>query len=363
MPAINLEPYTAAHLEAVISLVNADAAMTMGLRRAVVDGGGALRLSHFVPAASERVVATTTQGDVVGFAYFTDHERRIVFKVGGAVHPRAWGTGIGRRLVTWAEGRAATLATQAPPDVRVVLQALCFEAELRAIRLLTGRGFARMRTWLHFEMKLSTPPPPPTLRPGLTLREMDLDDDWELVGPAMDEAFADHWGALPPLITEAPPDEPPASDEPATPDASSTVSIDSSYSNAPGACFVVMDGAEVVGGILCNTRLVERDDSGRIGSIFVRPAYRRNQIGRALMLAAFQALWERGLRRIILDTDEASFTEAPRFYQALGMRPYRREFLFEKEVRAGREIRRLSNEPHHTGVPRPGRDNAVHRRI
>ncbi len=150
----------------------------------------------------------------------------------------------------------------------------------------------------------------------------------------MDEAFADHWGTIALSSSDTPPTEEPAqeSDEPE----------DVSYSNSPGFCFVVLTGNTVVGGILCNAKLVERSDTGRVGSVFVRPNYRRQGLGRALMLTAFAAFWQRGVQRIVLDTDAESFTPAPRFYADLGMRLYRREFLYEKEVRPGQEVRRLT---------------------
>jgi hypothetical protein len=59
------------------------------------------------------------------------------------------------------------------------------------------------------------------------------------------------------------------------------------------------------------------------------------------MLAAFHAFWKNGFRRVITDTDSKSFTEAPKLYTSLGMKPYRREFTYEKEIRAGREVRLL----------------------
>jgi hypothetical protein len=59
------------------------------------------------------------------------------------------------------------------------------------------------------------------------------------------------------------------------------------------------------------------------------------------MKTAFNSFWEKGTRRVILDTDSQSFTQAPRFYTNLGMSAYRHEFLYEKEIRAGREVRRL----------------------
>lgn len=67
----------------------------------------------------------------------------------------------------------------------------------------------------------------------------------------------------------------------------------------------------VVGGVLCNDKLVERSATGRVGSVFVRPHYRRQGLGRALMLTAFAAFWQRGVRRTILDMDAESVTHAP----------------------------------------------------
>jgi len=171
----------------------------------------------------------------------------------------------------------------------------------------------------------------------LIIREMDLDNDWDLVGPAMDEAFADHWGHIPEGSFEA------VEQDQANPEseAASERPTDDSYSNAPGYCFIALDGETVAGGILCNAKLVERNDTGRVGSVFVRPAYRKRGIARALMLTAFDAFWKNGFRRVITDTDANSFTDSTRLYKGLGMQPYRSEFTYEKEIRTGREVRRL----------------------
>jgi len=59
------------------------------------------------------------------------------------------------------------------------------------------------------------------------------------------------------------------------------------------------------------------------------------------MLSAFHAFYQSGMYRIILDTDSQSFTKSSKFYTSLGMNIYRHEFLYEKEIRAGQEIRRL----------------------
>lgn len=331
-----LRPYIPSDAQAAVAVVNADAAATMGVRRALVDGVGQVRLVRFVPAASDKVVAVDSAGRVAGYAYLADREQHIVYELGGAVHPDHWGHGIGAALLGWAEERATVLSQRAPAGVKTVLQSNLFAAETRARRLFARFGYAQAREWLHLQIDLAVPPPVPSIPDGMRLAAIDLDNDWDRLGPAMDDAFADHWGVIP--LTET--DGAASSDDVAAPD--EELPEDESYSNTPGFCFKLMVGDEVAGGVLCNAKLVEQPEAGRVGSLFVRPQFRRLGAGRALMLAAFQAFWQQDIRRIIADTDAGSFTQAPRLYTQLGMRPYRQEFLVEKEIRPGRELRRLT---------------------
>ena len=338
MDSFILRPYTTPDVQAVVEVINADSQKTLGYPRAVTDSVGNLRMVRYVPLSSDKVVAVIEQGKIVGYAYIADKENGIVTEVGGAVHPGYWGRGVGQLLLTWAKERAEVLAHQAPAGVRTVLQANLYETEQEAIKLFTDSGYEKMREWVHMSLEMDQPFPDPSLPEGLTLREMDLDQDWDLVGPAMDEAFADHWGAIQlPATDEEPGEEVNDEDEEESDDSPG----DDSFSNAPGYCFIVLAGDKVAGGILCNAKLVERRDTGRVGSVFVRREYRRRGIGQTLMKTAFNTFWKQGVNRIILDTDSESFSQSTKFYEGLGMKPYRREFLYEKEIRPGREIRRL----------------------
>ncbi len=328
----SLRPYQPADAAQVVDVVNAEGQQVLGLSRAALDAHGQVRLMRYVPPANTKVVAVTAQGQIAGFAYVANREQGIIYELGGAVQPAHWGHGIGAQLLAWGEQRMRSLMQAAPAGVKVVLQANLFEDEQRAGRLYRRAGFSQVREWTHFAIDMQSPPVP-VIPAGITLHPIDLDDDWDHLGPAMDEAYADHWGVITaPLPTAPQPEFAPAEEMPE----------DESYSNAPGFCFMALDGDAVAGGILCNARLVERADTGRVGSVFVRPQYRRRGIGQALMLTAFAAFWRAGLRRIILDTDAESFTQSPQFYARLGMQAYRREFLYEKVIRSGREVRRLA---------------------
>ena len=336
MDLFTLRPYAPSDVKAVVDVIDADSQKTLGYSRAVVDVVGNLRMVRYVPLSSDKVAAINEHGKIVGYAYVADKENGIVTEVGGAVHPGYWGKGVGQLLLAWAEERADVLSHHAPTGVSTVLQANLFETENEAIKLFTDAGYVKIREWVHISLEMDQPFPDPSLPEGLTLREMDLDQDWDIVGPAMDEAFADHWGAIQlPATDEEPAEE--VKDEEESEDSPS----DDSFSNAPGYCFIVLDGDKVAGGILCNAKLVERQDTVRVGSVFVRREYRRRGIGQTLMKTAFNTFWQKGIKRIILDTDAESFSESIKFYGGLGMKPYRREFLYEKEIRPGREVRRL----------------------
>lgn len=335
MKQFHLRPYESSDVQTVVDVINAASIREPGFPRAVVDAVGNIRHQRYVPLSSEKTVAVNEKDEVVGYAYLADKENAIVMETGGAVHAEYWGQGIGQALLAWAEEKARDLSKQAPGGVRSVLQVNLFENEPFAIQLFSDAGYSKVREWTHMELMMEAPFPTPSLPDGLTLREMDLDNDWDIVGPAMDDAFANHWGAISPDDLG---DEPEEEDED---EEEVETASDDSFSNAPGFCFIVMDGDVVAGGVLCNAKLVERNDTGRIGSVFVRRTYQRKRVGQALMKTAFNAFWSKGIRRMILDTDSESFSESTKFYSGLGMKPYRREFLFEKEIRSGREVRRL----------------------
>ena len=327
----NLQPYASSDAQAVVDIINASSMRTVGFPRAVVDEVGNIWAYRFVPFSSEKIVVIDHDGQIIGYAYFASEDDHIASETGGSVHPNYWGNGIGSTLIYWAEEKARELSHQAPAGLKTVLQTSIYETERDAIALFKDHEYSPVREWVHLVLEMEEQPFIPPLPPNLTLREMDLDNDWDIVGPAMDEAFTDHWGSIPAAFVESEDDKEESTEQP----------TDDSYSNAPGYCFIVLDGDTVAGGILCNAKLVERTDTGRVGSIFVRPAFQRRGIAQTLMLTAFDAFWKNGFRRVITDTDLNSFTDSTKLYRGLGMKPYRSEFTYEKEIRPGKEVRRL----------------------
>lgn len=326
--------------ESIAAVANAHSLDVLGTRRALIDQHSQLRFARYVPASAEQVVAVAADGQVIGFQYLVSQSPYLAHELGGAVHPAYRGQGVGTRLLDWAERRARELLPQAPAVANVVVQSNVFANDQHAQALLVQAGYRRVREWIHLAIEMDEPPPAPVWPDGITVRPMDQNHDWLAVGGALEEAFADHWG-------QVPPDE---SASPQVEDDTGSVSAESDdeddeddpYSNSRDFCFVALHGGEVAGSCLGNAKTIESPDSGKVGSLSIRRPYRRRGLARALMYHALGEFYRHGTRRVITDTDADSFTGADRLYQQVGMRIYRREHLYEKVLRPGTELRILA---------------------
>jgi GNAT superfamily N-acetyltransferase len=332
----NKEPFSLrspapAERPAIAELINRHSQATLGTPQALIDEAGALRLARGVGGAVAQQVAIAPDGRLAGWAYVSHQEPGIVWPV-EVVAPAA--ADAGAALLRWAEEQAQARLEATPPGARIIMQDTAFEVDAASRELLVAAGFSHCRTWIHLDLTMDAPPPPPRWPAGVSVRRMDQRHDWPAVGAALEHAFGDHWGELPPApadpgtfaaAPEADPAAPPEQDDP--------------YFNTHNLCFVALCDGEVVGSCLNNARTVEWPDSGRLGSLSIRRDYRRRGIAEALLLHAWGACWEHGIRRITTDTDADNLTGSFRLYQRLGMRIFRRELVFEKELRPGQELR------------------------
>jgi ribosomal protein S18 acetylase RimI-like enzyme len=341
MTDFTLRPALPADILEIANVVNAHSLATVGTRRALFDADGDLRTARYIPGAAEQIVAVADDGRIGAFAYWIGRPPYVVVEMGCVIHPVDQATELGKELLDNVESRARELLALAPEGARVVLQATVLGDDAYLRELLEAKGFNQAREWVHFELDL-VEPPAVDLPEGVTIRVMDPRRDWLAVGAAMDAAFADHWGELGPEVRTLLEEDEEEVDE--TDDGEEDELEDDPYSNSLGLCFVAEANGEVTGSCLCNARTIEWPDSGKLGSLSVRRAYRRHGVGRALTATALAEFHRRGIRRVITDTDDASFTGANRLYQGLGFRAYRYEQVYEKELRPGVEWRALSVE-------------------
>jgi ribosomal protein S18 acetylase RimI-like enzyme len=101
----------------------------------------------------------------------------------------------------------------------------------------------------------------------------------------------------------------------------------------PSLCFVALDGGAVAGASLNDWK--RNGDWGWIGTLGVRPAYRRRGIADALLKRSFAEFFRRGEWRVALGVDAQNPTGATRLYERAGMRVLYEVIVYEKVLRAG----------------------------
>ena len=97
-------------------------------------------------------------------------------------------------------------------------------------------------------------------------------------------------------------------------------------------CLVALAGGEVAGASLNDWK--RNGDWGWVGTLGVRPAYRRRGIAEALLKRSFAEFFRRGERRVALGVDVQSPTGATRLYERAGMHVLYEVTVYEKELRA-----------------------------
>lgn len=333
-----LAPLSRDDISRLADLFNAHSMAIAGTRRALIDADGELRTARYIPTAAEVWIAKTDDHKLAGHAFSICKPPHVVVEFGITMHPHFQGQGLAEVLLNHVENNAYRIGHLFPPGARVVFQTTVLEADTAARIVLAASGYAIAREWVHFELTLSSSPPI-NAPDGVTIRVIDPLLDWPAVGAVMDAAFADHWGEMGAQVRTLMESDGKVED----PEETSEEGVeDDPYSNSPGLCFVAEDGGEVIGSCLCNERTIEWPDSGKLGSLSVRRDYRRRGVGQALVATALAEFHRRGIRRVITDTDNASFTGANRLYPRFGFTPYRYEHVFEKVLRPGIEWRALT---------------------
>jgi ribosomal protein S18 acetylase RimI-like enzyme len=101
-----------------------------------------------------------------------------------------------------------------------------------------------------------------------------------------------------------------------------------------GGCRRTRDGEQVAGYVLGHLPLDR--SRGVVASLAVRSAWRRR--GLALLRNALGEFCRRGCASAELLVDSGNLSGALRLYESAGMRAFRTQIIYEKELRAGVDI-------------------------
>ena len=248
------------------------------------------------------------------------------------VHPFIWGAvdvnyqnrGIGTHMLAWAEDRARQVLDKIPADIRVAPIAGFPNNIASAKTLLEDNGWVYLRSNYTMLIDMDSAPTAAEVPGDLVIRTYQPELA-ETICRTFDESFRDHFGHV---------DQPFES------------IFDRFQKNMIGdplfdgsLWFLAMDGEEMAGVCLCRKEAWDDPESGYVNILGVLRPWRKQGLGLALLRHAFGEFHRRGYRKVCLGVDAFNITGALRLYEKAGMRVIRQFDMYEKELRAGRELR------------------------
>lgn len=252
-------------------------------------------------------------GRLAGYASFERKAGAGRMLVDGYVHPELTGRGVGAELLRATEERAREEVDSVPAGERAYLQNACLGSDPAAQALLAAHGYAPVRR--HWRMVIDLErAPEPRIPDGIEVRRFREPEERRAVYETVEDAFEDHWEHRRRSYEEW---------------SSRAFGV---HGYDPSLVWIAREGDEVVAANLCYWK--RQGDWGWIGSLGVRPQWRRRGIAEALLETAFAELFRRGERRVALGVDAQSPTGATRLYEKAGMHVFWEAVIYEKELRA-----------------------------
>lgn len=275
----------------------------------------------FNPEEMARVLVTD-QDEIIGYIEVWDTTNPHVNKyVWGLIRPDHWDDGQYHRMLAWAEAYARERIALAPEGVRVTLSQGTPSQDIRRNQALEAYGFELVRHFFRMQIDLTEPPQPPCLPDGITVGPIEIETELRQVLLAMEDGFSDHWGHVDQPVDEIL--------------AQTQHHIENDRDFDPALWFIAKSGRVIAGVCRCEAKTVEDPDMGWVTQLCVRKPFRRQGLGMALLLLAFNEFFRRGKPRAGLVVDAASLTNATRLYEKAGMRVTRQYETYEIELRPG----------------------------
>lgn len=174
-------------------------------------------------------------------------------------------------------------------------------------------GYELIRHSFQMRIELDGEVPEPEWPEGLVVRNF-RDGDERRVHAAQQDSFADHWDFHPQTFEQW-----------------RTYTLDR-HDFDPELWWLAEDGDELAGVALTSWHFSGDREFGWVHILGVRPRWRRRGLGQALLQQTFHTFRDRGATRVGLGVDAESTTGAVRLYERAGMRPVRRNDIYEKRL-------------------------------
>jgi mycothiol synthase len=220
------------------------------------------------------------------------------------IHPELRGSGVDLTLLRISEEDARDRG------LRRIMNGI-LEADTEAAELLEREGYMPVRHFYRMTIELTRETPEPSWPEGFALQPFDLERDGGVVHAVIEEAFEHEWGHTP-----------------ETPEEWHAHTL-TRAGYAPELWIVVRDGDEIAAVTVCDAK---RFGMAWIGTVAVRPAWRKRGLGLAMLHEAFDRFRERGETLAGLGVDAQNATGATRLYERAGMQRAWAAAVYEKEL-------------------------------
>ncbi|MCP4363002.1 MAG: GNAT family N-acetyltransferase [Chloroflexi bacterium] len=232
-------------------------------------------------------------------------------------------------MLGWAEARCRESLPRVPDGIRMTMVANTISSDAERHGQLERACFKLIRHFFDMKIKLDTRPPTPQWPEGVTLFHYQTMEEvlanLEMIMKAVNESFRDHFGFVE------------RSMEQVIELWTHRIATDTEFD--PTLWFLAMDGDEVAGTSLCRRCSWEDPEEAYVAILAVRRSWRRHGLGLALLHHSFGEFYRRGKPRAGLGVDAGSLTGAVGLYERAGMHVTRQYDAYEKELRAGEDIR------------------------
>jgi mycothiol synthase len=314
---LTIRNYQPADLPALAQLINeADR---------VDDAGFALtptvlghRLAEPGVAPAENLFVAEVDGLLVGYVLLRKRLEETSHRIGaaGIVHPQWRRQGIGTALMSRAQERARTFRRDKPLFLEVIARGRV----AGVAELALSMGMRPVRYFFYMHCHELNRLPDPALPAGITMRTLDPPLDAGPFLAAYNDGFSDHWGYVPATSEQL-----------------------QHWFDSPGFCaedalLAVTEDGHIAG--ICIVEFLQMDpemletNPPLIDDLAVPHAYRRQGIGRALLLAGMHRIRKQGFSAAALAVDADNPNQALRLYESVGFVVVSRSTAYHKELTA-----------------------------
>jgi len=214
------------------------------------------------------------------------------------VHPNVYGCvrdgyenqGIGTYLLSWAETRAREAIDRCPQGARVSIYLQTAPSHKPTIQLFEKLNLTPVRYSWFMLKDLDNQLPDPVWPAGIRIQTFKDTSDLKTIVKVIDEIFEDHWGYI---------DR--SGDKERFERFKHSVESDKDFD--PSLWYLAMDGDEIAGVALCESRMGDDAETGVVEPLGVRRPWRRQGLGLALLHHVFGDFYDRGYKQVGLGVD------------------------------------------------------------